>query len=348
MNRSSLPILGALAAGLALVAGAIPAAAAPNDEKRLVKLERATPLREYAGTLLFSRWDGSAYRLATYRDGEVRDLAVPPQAKPLDADIGPDSSGRPSVAVSLCAGSCDLFVLGLQADAQLRPVRNANTTGRDETDPSVWKGRLTFAREYGSKIVPYTKRLRAPRSRPSDRLAGLPGKRCGAIEPPSCRPLENPELVQMELYGSRVGQSWTYQPDNFPGFRQNEIRLTNVTRTDTRQIASMTTGLGGQSYLGPSLAEGHVAFFRACQGDPGGCSTDNSGAIRYRISDDTYDLVGANEAWTAWAWSGDAGFHVPSALACGEGVPNPPGKDRCGIYRRADLPWRDVDAERIR
>jgi hypothetical protein len=38
----------------------------------------------------------------------------------------------------------------------------------------IWKGRLVFAREYGSPVIPYTKRLKAPRSTPSDRLAGLP------------------------------------------------------------------------------------------------------------------------------------------------------------------------------
>ena len=46
----------------------------------------------------------------------------------------------------------------------------------------------------------------------------------------------------------------------------------------------MTGGEGGQTYLGPSIANGRVAFFKACQGDPGGCSPATSGAIRYRIS----------------------------------------------------------------
>lgn len=65
----------------------------------------------------------------------------------------------------------------------------------------IWKGRLVFAREYGSPVSPYTKLLKAPRSTPSDRLAGLPEERCGAGEPPDCRPIEDPELVQPRFPG---------------------------------------------------------------------------------------------------------------------------------------------------
>jgi hypothetical protein len=348
MTRSTPSILAALATVLGLAAAAGPATAQSSGE-RVVALDRATPVREYAGWLLFSRWDGSAYRLATLHDGQVRDLPVPAQAEPFDADVGPDSAGRPSAVMSLCKGSCDLFVLGFEAGDELRPVRNANTNGKDETDPSVWKGRLVFAREYATKLVPYTKRLKAPRSRPSDRLASLPDKRCGAVDPPRCRPLEDIDLVQMELYGDRIAQSWTYQVDGFPGFQQNEVRLTNVKRTDTRQLAFRSTGLSGDVYLGPSINKGRVAFFRACQGDQSGCKTDNFGAIRYRISTGAYELAGARESWTAWAWSGSAGFHVPGAFDCGagDGLDFPP-TGACGIYRTPNLDWKAVDEERIR
>jgi len=346
MNLRLVSTLTATAAGLTLAAGATPASAQTGEE-RVVDLDRATPVREYDGWLLFSRWDGSAYRLATLHEGQLRDLPVPPQSEPFDADAGPDSAGNASAVVSLCDDTCDLFVLGFDEGDELRPVSNANTTGSNETDPSIWNGRLVFAREYGSRVIPYTKRLKAPRSTPSDRLAGLPGERCGASEPPDCRPIEDPDLAQMELYGARVAQSWQYQPEGFGGFRQNEIRLTNVDRTDTRQIAYMSTGIGGQTYLGPSFANGRVAFNRVCQGDPGGCSTQNSGPIRYRISDGSYELAGAREEWTAWEYSGDNTFHVPSDFDCGGGDPQAPPTQECGIYRGPDPDWQAVDAGQI-
>ena len=337
-------------AAAALLLCLLPASSAPAQRQQdlIVGLQRSTPLDEYAGWLLFSRWDGSAYRLSTWRAGAVRDLPVAPQPGVFDADAGPDSAGKPSAVVSLCRGSCDLFVIGFEPGDALRPVRNANTTNRDEIAPTVWKGRLAFGRRYGpNQVVPYTKLLAAPRRRPSQRLAGLPERRCGAIDPPDCRRIEDVGLPSMELWGRWIAQSWTYQPDDFPGFRQNEIRLTNVSRSDTRQVAAMTTGLGGQSYLGPSIAEGRVAFFRACRGDPAGCRTSDSGAIRYRISNGDYTHIGANEAWTGWAWSGTADYHVPSEFACGGGDPavvTPP----CAIVRRSGLGWTPIDARRVR
>lgn len=346
---TTLAITFAVAAA-ALLAPTTPRAAAEATagEERLLPLARSTPVDEYAGWLLFSRWDGQRYRLSSWHDGEVRDLQVPSQPTVFDADLGPDSKGRPSVVVSLCDGSCDLFVIGLGVGDRLRPVRNANTTGHDEVAPTVWKGRLAFGRRYGADtVIPYTKRLQWPRSRPSERLAGLPARRCGAVDPPSCRRIEDARLAAMDLWGRWVAQHWTYQPDAFGGFRQNEIRLTDVGRTDTRQVAYMSTGLGGQTYLGPSIAEGRVAFLRVCQGDPGGCSTSNSGAIRYRISTGRYEIDGAVEAWSGWAWSGAAAYHVPSDFACSGGDPAV-AVAPCGIYRRRGLDWRPVDAERVR
>ena len=314
----------------------------------VVELAKASPVREYAGWLVFSRWDGSAYRLATWHAGTVRDLPVRGQSSVFDADAGPDSSGKPSVVVSLCDESCDLFVIGLEPGDRLRPVRNANTSGHDEIAPTVWNGRLAYARRYGpDSIVPYTKLLAAARSRPSDRIGTLPARRCGAVDAPACRLIKHTELAGMELWGHRIAQSWRYQPDGFPGFRQNEIRLTDVARSDTRQIASMVTGLGGQTYLGPSIASGRVAFFRTCQGDPGGCFTNNSGAIRYRISSGRYEIAGARENWSAWAWSGVSDYHVPSAFACSGGDPGTP-TEPCGIVRRIGLPWQPVAGHTIR
>jgi hypothetical protein len=344
--QRTIPLITVAALALAI---ALPAAARAQAGERIVPLAKDTPIGEYAGFVLFSRWDGSAYHLSVEHDGGVTDLAVAPQAKPFDADVGPDATGAPSAVYSACAASCDLYVIGFGQGDTPRPVRNANTTGRDETDPSIWRGRLVFARVYGTKIVPYTKLLRAPRSRPSDRLAALPSKRCGAVDPPDCRTIEKTDLQRMELWGRWVGQIWSYQPDDFPGFRQNEVRLTNVARTDTRQVAAMTSGLGGQRFLGPSFVRGRLAWFLACQGDPGGCSTARSGAFRYRISDQSYQHAGADERWSAWALPADGRpLYVPSAFDCAGGDPGTPVVP-CGIYRSGPvLDWSDISADRVR
>jgi hypothetical protein len=345
---STLPVLLLLLAVLLGVAAGS-ATAAPTATT-VVGLSKPTPVREYDGWLLYSRWDGRAYHLAVWHDGAARDLAVPVQAQPFDADAGPDSAGNPSAAYSACAGkTCDLYVISFATGAAPRPVSNANTTDRDELAPTIWNGRLAFARRYSrDEVLPYTKLLRAPRSTPSTRLAGLPASRCGAVDPPDCRPIKGVGVPALELWGRWVAQSWTYQPDDFPGFRQNEIRLTSTDRSDTRQLAYMTGGEGGQTYLGPSIANGRVAFFKACQGDPGGCAPSTSGAFRYRISANTYDLAGAQEAWEGWAYDGTADLHVPSAFDCSGGDPGFPPSEPCGIIRRTGLAFTPIAASHVR
>jgi hypothetical protein len=333
---------------LTTIAALVCAPAAMAKQVTVTGLARETPVREYAGWVLFSRWDGSAYRLATVHEGAVRDLPVPPSKKPFDADVGPDSHGDPAAVVSVCRSSCDLYTVGFEPGDDLRPIRNANTSNRDEVAPSIWKGRLVFGRRYtADETIPYTKALMAPRSKPSTRLAGLPDERCGAIEPPRCRRIEDVTLGAMDLWGRWVAQRWTYQPDDFAGFHQNEIRVTNLARTHTRQVAYGTTGEGGQTYLGPTIAEGRVAFYRACQVDRGGCSTKDSGAIRYRISTEKYELDGAVTGWEGWTWSGTAGYHVPSAFDCGGGDPGEQPSEACAIYRRDDLAWTSAAAARF-
>ena len=343
-----LPTLAA-AALTALAVLATTAAAAPVSTT-LAPLSKPTPVREYAGWVLYSRWDGKAYHLTVLHDGAVRDLAVPAQAEPFDADAGPDSAGNPSAAYSSCAGrTCDLYVISFASGAQPRPVGNANTTDRDELAPTIWKGRIAFARRSSKdEVLPYTKLLRASRSTPSTRLAGLPSQRCGAVDPPDCRPIEDVGDPALELWGRWVAQSWTYQPKDFPGFRQNEIRLTTTDRSDTRQLASMTGGEGGQTYLGPSIANGRVAWTKVCQGDPGGCSPATAGAFRYRISANTYDLAGGREAWEGWAYDGTADLHVPSAFDCSGGDPGAPPAEPCGIIRRTGLAFTPIAASHVR
>ncbi len=338
--------LAACAALTACVIAAPAAAQSPAEGQRVVDLGNETTIREYAGSLLFSRWDGSAYHLAVRRGGVVRDLAVATQRQPFDADVGPDSRGRASAVVSICRGSCDLFVIGLDSGDRLRPVNNANTTGRDEIAPTVWKGRLAFGRRYGKDlVVPYTKRLAARRSRPSDRIGSLPRRRC---DRGGCRKLENQNLKAMDLYGRWIAQSWTYG-DPGPGSFNNEIRLTNVRRTDTRQLARMTTGLAGQTYLGPGFTSGYVGFFRACQNAPRDCPRQASGAIRYKISSTRYEIASDRTSWSGWTLaSRSTDYHVPSPYDCAGGEPGFPPSEQCGIYRRTGLQWKGIAAKHLR
>ena len=89
-----MPVRAVLATAL-LVAASLLLPAAVRAQT-VVPLDRSTEVREHAGIAMFSRWDGSAYRLAVYREGVLADLPqVPPQATRYDFDIGSNSKGEP-------------------------------------------------------------------------------------------------------------------------------------------------------------------------------------------------------------------------------------------------------------
>jgi hypothetical protein len=153
----------AVAPLLLALAGAPPASAADTV---LGQVRRPSAVRTFAGTQVFSAFDGTAYRLAIRRNGMVEQLPVAPSRTAFDVDIGPDRTGRPELIYSRCDSDCDLFVLSLAAGGGERPLRTVNTSA-DEVAPTLWKGRVAFARgtlfgpgreiEGGSRAVVYTK-----------------------------------------------------------------------------------------------------------------------------------------------------------------------------------------------
>ena len=181
MRRHFTLVTTPLALALAMSA---PANAA---DTRIAELQRPSTVRSYGGVQVFSDFDGSAYRLAILREAEVEHLPVAPSQAPFDADIGPDRSGRPQLIYTRCQtervgnlglndnGGCDLVAFSLAGGGTERPVRGANTTDGNEFAPTLWKGRIAFARQLAGRDRPlvYTRQLDAPRSRPSTRLPSI-------------------------------------------------------------------------------------------------------------------------------------------------------------------------------
>jgi hypothetical protein len=350
----ALPALAVLLALAGLLALAPPAAA---QDATLDTVARPTPVREHAGHVAYSRYDAAAqaYRLVVRApDGRERTTPVPDAPEPHDVDLGPDSEGRLGLAVSLCgrprggdgrSGGCDLFLHTLGTDA-LRPVTNANTPD-DERHPTIWRGKLAFTRTYGGAGEPivYTKPIVAPRSRPSRRQAGVPSRACRAVlGPPGRCETERRAVHTLELYGRRLGQIVTYDVRDAAGFRQNEVRLVDVDTGSAELVAFMATGLGGQTYVGPSFAAGRLAWNKTCQGDPGGCF-QNAGHFRYRYSAGTYERDAEREHVRGYAWTGRGTLEVraPSGgeaeTACGPG---------CPLVRSAEPSWEAVERRRVR
>lgn len=333
---------------LALVIVALGTAVSPAlAQQRIVDVvQRPTQVRDDGGRVLYSDFDAATaqYRLVIHDGAREHPVPVAPQPEPFDADIGTDTAGRPSVVVSICgrppaadrrSGGCDLFVHRL-GTTSLRSVTNANTPDR-ESAPTIFRGRIAFARTYRSGAGPivYAKRLIAPRSRPSRRLPGVPRRRQG-------KSTEQRSVVGLELAGESLGQSITYDFRGAAGFRQNEIRLVDVEEGTSRQVARMVTGLGVQSFEGLSFAAGYLSWYKACAA----CDQDGSfGAYRYRPGR-AYLRERGPLGVAGWSWFGTGAYRVTTGggeSRC-QGLP----AGGCPIQRVADPEWHVVAARRVR
>jgi hypothetical protein len=224
--------------------------------------QRPTAIRTYAGIQVFSAFEGTLleagiYRLAILRGGKIELLPVAPSHAPFAADIGPDRNGRPQLVYMRCTGpglGCDLFTFSLASGAGEQPVSAANTS-RNEVAPTLWNGRIAFARQSkdGSRAVVYTRKLGDPRSHHSKRLPGIPfGARFPGI--PGER-IKSGEIAELELYGDRLAQIIKLSDIS-------EIRVVRISTHRTRRLARVGVGEGGQYFAGIGFADGYLAWAR--------------------------------------------------------------------------------------
>jgi hypothetical protein len=114
----------------------IPAATTGPAKGAIADGSGASHLSAYGGDLVFSRRDGKRYWLMHWRDGRLTRLPIPSQARPFDADAGPDENGKPVVVYS---ASRRLMRLRLDGSSTPRALGIAGVT-----HPSTWRGRIAY------------------------------------------------------------------------------------------------------------------------------------------------------------------------------------------------------------
>lgn len=122
-------------------------------------------------------------------------------------------------------------------------MRGANTTDGNEVAPTLWKGRIAFARQLADHDRPlvYTRQLGAARSRPSTRLPRIRRRK-------STR-----GILELDLSGRNLAQTVFFSG-------RTEVRLVNVSDRSVRRLARTGVGEGGQYFAGIGFADGHLAW----------------------------------------------------------------------------------------
>jgi len=285
-----------------------------------------TPIRSWGGVAAFSLYDQASggYRLAVSRHARPPELlAVAAQSTAFDLDVGPDEAGSPAIVFSRCASTgprprgCDLYRYSLSTGTESK-LAGASAPNTSETAPTIWGARVAWARFYeraranrAPRIL--TRTLRAPASRPSRRLPGVPS---GLCRHGGCT------VKELELRGRRLALN-VGSPG--PVCNNGQIRLDSLAGRTIR-IARTTCGLDGQTFVGVSFDARNLYFARFCQA--GGCDS-RVGAFRYSLGTARYSLAPNSERLTGFSY--DTGGRAYEVLApdtafgyCGNSVEEAP------------------------
>jgi hypothetical protein len=318
-------------AGAAVTAAlaAVPAAAAAADEV-IATTAKATGVEAYRGHVVWSAWDPaiSAYRLTEYHDGMIQPLnRVPPSAVPFDVDLGPDPFGGTMAVFSRCKKpplslwalngrrGCDLYYARLSAGSQVT-LRRANSPA-DESSPTVWNGRIAFARTYSGHGGPPRRFLywrSFTGSGPSHRLRRGPVGD-GAV----------PE--QLDMRGTRVTYVWQYE---FGA----QLRLADTGGGGRALVRVPGSGAAAHDLVtqGPTLAPRGVYWMLAVtDGEPVSSEfrwAGLGGRSQQRATTGVTADPGLERATEGFAQDGGASYYVRAVAA-----------DRFEIHRVTGLAW---------
>ena len=256
-----------------LIAAAL-AALAPTTahaDRVVARLPGESPISAYRDVAVVSVLHRDVFRLAVIRHGKLRELPVPESTSEFDADVGPDSRGRPIVAYSRYDGrdreGCDLFVHRLGRASEER-VETASTEEQSEFEPAIWRGRIAYAQgENGEKAAVVTRSRLTPRTVAAEPVQGVP---------------RDASVVDVDVRRRLVATTVLREPDLAAQERgSQEIRVHALDGRTTPPVASLSAGEGGQTLIGLGFAgDRHLAWHLTCFGDPGGC---DRGATRYDI-----------------------------------------------------------------
>lgn len=352
-------IMCSLTAGV--VAAFLAGAPGANADDTLAQTARPTDLSAGQGLVVYSAYDASShrYRLMQISKGVTSRVDVPSSLTPFNADVGPTSSGHAYLVYERCARArpadsglmgCDIYTYNPATGVERRS--HASDPAHDDVNPTYWRGRLVFARDYGDKSpreIVY-QRPNGHTSR-SQRLPGLPRRRCAYGQ---CLDVSG-SFTDLELFGRRLAEAaystkpiGLKDPDGTP-FESGvaELRLVDVLRGTSKQLSGRGAGESGQTWLGTSFDRGRLYAYFACTGDPSGCGSKNAGAYRYGLSTGGWQISGSGTALGGFAVGGGRTYELKQneAGGCGRIDGTVADEDTCAIVRRApDLVYKDTHA----
>ena len=251
--------LGLAVAVAVVLVGAAPAhARAAATPQPIATLDERVPISALGDHVAYSVREAGGYRLTVARDGVVSTLPIAPRSAPFDVDLGTDAAGAVVATFSRCAApdgpwngrGCRLRVVDL-ASGRERAIGVPVVAGASDTSPSMWRGRVVFARNVRAERHDIDQiRYKAPGRRIRSLPHGVAPSRCPYRT--GCRGLTVRGDVQGMDLGARLAAfRWFIQAPAVIGHGGTEVR---AVRLSTGRSALVGAGFVGEVCTGSTDA----------------------------------------------------------------------------------------------
>ena len=277
---------------VALSCGALADAA---DPAVLARELRPTGVTSYAGYTAWSRMTDREcaevrprtcsrlqYSLIINHRGVTYRARVRSRSVPFDADLGPDSRGRPVIVYSRCrrdpsgttdmglpayAGGdgCDIYQYDIASRIERR-VRGLSLRAASEFLPSIWRGGIAFFRRSADEAATEAHLLLARSRRKTISLPTASRSEDGS--PRLDGSAGGPGPLAIDLNGGRIGLAWQTAPRTCPGetdvspvgFLRSELRLVRAGRSSLIE-GSCGSGGAGTYFTSPQLTPRRLQYY---------------------------------------------------------------------------------------
>ncbi|HEV3047348.1 MAG TPA: hypothetical protein VGY13_08305 [Solirubrobacteraceae bacterium] len=252
-------LVAAALAGVGL-AGVAPSVAGPVT---VAPLHGATAIAAYGEVAVWSDHEATSrsWHLVVRSDGRLSTPSVPSAPKAIEADVGPDAAGVPTLAYVSCASDCDVVISNLDG-SDPRTVPGSQRASH----PSIWGDRVAWVRARNTVLI---SRWNGIGRRV---LGGAPARKC-------YEPLSSPQRLVCAATSARTVEALALSPkrlalvDSFdvPGEiggsgLPSEVRVEGTEGGPQRLVAILNPGEGGESWIGPSWWDGDLYFFKNGEG----------------------------------------------------------------------------------
>ena len=285
------PILAALAL--------VTATAAPAAASSPVPLHGNTAVHAFDGVQVFTDLDPTSNRwhVVVLRDGQLVVPAIPTATKPIEVDVGPGADGVATLAYVRCTNACRVVVSRLDGSA---PRTVPGSAGASQ--PTIWRDQVAWVRG-GAAVMTSTTGGNGRRG-----LAGAPRRKCYRPYTDTPRRCERPQgasVDALELHASQLAFVDTFSLKEASGEGVAEVRTESIKGGAQSLVALMDTGEGGQTWIGPSWAEGRLYFYLSCLNDSGGCVGGAGGAFAFDPARNAYSHAASSTVLEGFAIDDD-------------------------------------------